>query len=234
MKNQKNIFIIILLILAIIFVIFLYKNNPDKNNNDYQIRKTLTKLENENKELKDKITHLEEKDRATEENISSSSQKEDKQAITSETEDQNTQETMTVMIPKLEWNDTVGEFVVNYHQATVPKSPAVLNAVYKKLFDENEYNGTYEGTHFKSVSIINGVAQVYLTGTWYPTGDMSKLYFTRNIEAAAFQYPNVKEVQVYLNGEPFDWCIDDESDGENGCPETQYLWNVTRDEYESY
>ena len=144
------------------------------------------------------------------------------------------EQSMIIMIPKLEWNDIVGEFVVNYHKATVPKSPAVLNTVYKKLFDENEYNGTYEGTKFKSVSIINGVAQVYLTGTWRPTGDMSNLYFTRNIEAAAFQYPNVKEVQVYLNGEPFDWCVDDESDGETGCPETQYLWNVTRDEYESY
>ena len=57
---------------------------------------------------------------------------------------------------------------------------------------------------------------------------MSGAYMKHEIEAAAFQFPNVKNIEVFLNGKTFDWCIDAESEGEGGCNSSPQLWKVEK------
>ncbi len=142
--------------------------------------------------------------------------------ITSDTDEV---EMMTIRIPNLEWSDDVGDFVVKYKEYSVKKTPKILDAVYKKLFELNSYNGKYEGLIFNSVSIDkNKTAKIILSGSWFPGGDMSQLFFRKNIDEAAFQFDTVDMVTVYVDGKLFDWCIDDESDGEGGCNESAQYW----------
>ena len=74
----------------------------------------------------------------------------------------------------------------------------------------------------------NSEAIIELKGEWYPAGDMSQLYFKRELEATAFQFESVKGLKVLVNGKVFDWCVDDMSDGEGGCNEKPQLWVVDK------
>ena len=140
-------------------------------------------------------------------------------------ETQPSEETMLIEVPT-EYDFESGEVIFKTTQ--VAQSPSVLNSVLENLFDENSYNGTYNGYTFDSVSIQNGLAQVNLSGSYFTVGDMSMMYFRQFIEAAVFQYDSVDSLQVYINGELFDWCIDDSSNGETSCPGTPYYWSTQR------
>ncbi len=136
--------------------------------------------------------------------------------------------TMIVRVPKIGEGGTTA-----FDPVEVKKSPAVLNAVYRALFKIQSGDGSrvWNGLQFDSVSIDSGVAKVELSGSWLPGGDMSGYRFRRLIDAAAFQYPNVDRVVVFLNGNAFDWCIDDVSGGENGCPTHPRYWDDDRSYY---
>ncbi len=144
--------------------------------------------------------------------------------------------TMIVRVP------VIGEGgVTTFDPVEVQKSPAVLNAVYHALFkiQSGDGSGIWNGVSFDSVSIdtdSNGkhVAKVRLSRSWLPDGDMSGYVFRRLIDAAAFQYPNIDRVEVYINGNPFDWCIDDMSDGESGCSTHPKLWDDDREYYANH
>jgi hypothetical protein len=139
---------------------------------------------------------------------------------------------MIVQIPILSnTNDII--FINRY----VPETPAVLNSVYAALFDaprtilygefeahsqgSNPTQGT--GLSFDGVSINNSVATVNLSGD-FTTQEIADFYFRQQINQAAFQYDSVNIVEVFLNGERFDWCITDQSGGENGCPDDPRYW----------
>ena len=62
-----------------------------------------------------------------------------------------------------------------------------------------------------------------LKGSWFPAGDLSGLFFKEEVESAATQFDTVTDVKVVVNGEVFDWCVDDASGGEGGCPEEKKL-----------
>jgi hypothetical protein len=139
---------------------------------------------------------------------------------------------MIVTIPILDGSDIV--MVQRY----VPQSQAVLNSVYTALFNapatvlygefENHSQGRNTipnyGVDFDSVTINSGVAQVYITGTFEPQTPVSDFNFRQQINEAAFQYDSVDSIQVFLNGNLFDWCIADMSGGENGCPNQPRYW----------
>lgn len=130
---------------------------------------------------------------------------------------------MSVKIPELKF--TENDFVIEYSQYEVEKSPQVLNATYKKLFDlRSEYKDKkWNGLSFSFVSIDSkGQAIVRLKGQWHGFGDMSSLYFKREIEAAAFQYPSVKSIKVLQDGKIFDWCVDDMRGGP--CNASENAW----------
>jgi len=135
-----------------------------------------------------------------------------------------TTETMSIQVPA-EYDFDSGEVI--FEPTTVEKTPAVLGAVLATLFENESRNGTYNGYVFESVSIQNGVAQVNLSGSHFPVGDMSMMYFRQFIEAAVFQY-EVNTVIVYVNGNLFDFCVDDMSGGENGCPDLPRYWITER------
>ncbi len=128
-------------------------------------------------------------------------------------------EKMFVKIPKYYFSQKENKFITKFEKYEVEKSEKVLTKTLEKLFELRSENGIeiWNGLKFKGVSINNKVAKIILTGKWYPDGDMSGLFFKKEIEAAAKQFPTIDKVKVYINNDIFDWCVDDEKDGcENG------------------
>jgi len=117
----------------------------------------------------------------------------------------------------------------------VPETQAVLNATYEWLFSNPGNVGQYYNTiasqtnlNFSSVEIVNGVAKVYLTG-FVMGNHCADATFAAQIEQAALQYPSVNDIEVYVNGQLFDWCdISDADPEESGCDTTPRLWNSQR------
>ena len=81
------------------------------------------------------------------------------------------------------------------------RSSAVLTFTLKKLFEEN-LKGF--GTKFKTVSLKNGLARVYLQGDLKLDGALSGTIFKTNLQGTVFQYKNVESLDVFVNGEIFD------------------------------
>ena len=134
------------------------------------------------------------------------------------------EESMIIRIPDA---DLLGESVV-FTEYTVPKSAGVLHATYNKLFEVYASENGYNGLFYDSIILDNGVARIFLTGSWFPAGDLSGAYMRNNINEAAFQFDSVQSIEVYLNDNLFDWCIDDQSGGENGCLDTPRYWIDSR------
>ncbi|MCB9809344.1 hypothetical protein H6776_03030 [Candidatus Nomurabacteria bacterium] len=140
--------------------------------------------------------------------------------------DTTTLEGMLVEVP-VDYDFDTDQVVFESFQ--VSKSPAVLTAVLRQLFNQQSYQGSWNGYTFESVSIdADGVARLDLSGSHFPVGDMSMLYFKKYIEAAVFQYNTVNTLAVYIDGKVFDFCVDDQSDGEGPCPETPQYWIVRK------
>ncbi len=114
----------------------------------------------------------------------------------------------------------------------VPHTTGIMNATYEKLFSLpnqplDEYRNVlteYDQLHYQSLSLIHGVAKVYLTGNMYGPGHCSIPELRAQISQAALQFSTVNTVEVYLNGTIYDWCAIDESEGEGGCPANPQLW----------
>lgn len=125
------------------------------------------------------------------------------------------QQTMTVNIPSLDWNLASGAtpegYGINYTPVEVPFTTGVINATFEAFFDYHAQNagstmGSYYGLSYDSVVLDGGAAQVYLTGSYIPVGGMTGLFLNEEINAVVFQFENVHTIEVYLNGELWDWC----------------------------
>ncbi len=139
---------------------------------------------------------------------------------------------VTISVPYISGEGDVGcGMGIKFVSHQVPYTKGVLNAVYTKLFDRSqdiapEYRNTvqaYELT-YDSVTLSDGVARVYLSGSMYGPDHCALPELRALINQAAFQFDTVDTVTVYLNGEIYDWCEKDLSDGESGCPTKQQLW----------
>ncbi|MCF7834147.1 MAG: hypothetical protein K9L98_02200 [Candidatus Pacebacteria bacterium] len=119
---------------------------------------------------------------------------------------------------------------------TVAKTTAVLDATYKMLFDiktESEIQtvearnpiGSYTKLFYQSVSIKDGTAKVMLTGNMYGPGECSFPEIREQINQSAFQFDTVSKIEVYLNGEIFDWCsVSDADISESKCDKIPRYW----------
>ncbi len=137
------------------------------------------------------------------------------------------EELMSISIPLF------GETTVVYKEYLVPRSTAVLNAGYTKLFSldsnptESEFIRNYvdgSGLEFDSVSLSNGVVRLNLSGQYMGMhfGDYA---FRQQINALAFQYSTVNSIEVYLNDSRFNWCNFSDADAsESGCDTTPQYW----------
>ncbi|MEA4910779.1 hypothetical protein SDC9_07724 [bioreactor metagenome] len=141
-----------------------------------------------------------------------------------------------IQVPLIKDGTTIGCGAdIFYAPHAVPKTEKVLETTYSLLFDikhgpeistdgfRNTVAG-FEKTFFDKVVLNNGIAKVYLTGSVMSPGICADPEFKAQIEAAAFQFDSVKEVQVYLNDKRFDWCILDLSDGEGPCKAGPQYW----------
>lgn len=141
-----------------------------------------------------------------------------------------------INIPLVRDGGTVGcGAQVFFAPHTVPKTTTVLNATYKLLFDikaapeipTDGFRNTIAGytkLFYDNVSLENGTAKVYLTGSMYGPGHCAEPEIQSQMIQAALQYSTVNKVEIYVNGKIFDWCSMDESDGEGSCPEVPKLW----------
>jgi hypothetical protein len=121
----------------------------------------------------------------------------------------------------------------------VPKTTGVMDATYQLLFNlkptpeimEDGFRnvvGAYTQLFYDSVTLNNGVAKLYLSGTMYGPGHCAEPELRAQIEQAALQFDTVKKLEVYLNKKIFDWCTMDMSDGEGPCPENPQYWIVNK------
>jgi hypothetical protein len=157
-----------------------------------------------------------------------------------ETDDPSKRTTTKVMIPLVKEGGDIGCGVdIFYAPHTVPKTLSVLDASFRLLFDikarpEIEADGfwntvaSYPQLQYKNVFIENDVVKINLIGSLYGPGHCSLPELREQILRTALYYENIKEVEVYLNGKIYDWCEQDQSDGEGPCPETPDYWRIKR------
>ena len=233
--NLKNIFLAILLVLFV-FVLYLCRvqdqaaqatqaslrmQNEQLQDSLDEISGNVSSVENENTQLQNYISNLTTDGEIENESMNDSDGKKEEQDL----KDESISTTkMTIRIPVISSN---GFYEIMYIDRDVLKKPAVLDAVYRELFTADNLPGRNfipgSGLNFDSVSINNAVARVNLSGNFIfqETGDFG---FRKQINAAALQYDTVDIVEVYLNNQRFDWCVADQSGGENGCPDTPMYW----------
>lgn len=116
----------------------------------------------------------------------------------------------------------------------IPATQGVLNAVYDWMFshpvsyDDNNYSNivaAYPQLDYSNVTITNGTAKVYLTGSMAGgPGHCAEPAMAAQIEQAAFQYPSVQRIEVYLNNQLFDWCSISDAPDEGFCANGAMLW----------
>lgn len=216
---KKTVTIIILLLVVLLGYMF-YQNKQQADINQYNANK-IQNLEREIDDIEDADVII---DIETEE---------DGGGDLDDIEDVDYAETMTVRFP-VSYGDVFEENYV-YVGATVPKSPAVLNASYRAMFAAPSAIEVFEGVvganrapdsnlMFDRAEISDNSARVYLTGTFY-TMEIANLIFRNQVNKIALQYETVDTVSVYVNGLLFDWCDYDESGGEEGsCAEGPDFW----------
>jgi hypothetical protein len=121
----------------------------------------------------------------------------------------------------------------------VSKTRGVMDATYKLLFDLKPSSeivedglrnvvGAYTHLFYDSVTLKNGTAKLYLSGSMYGPGHCAEPELRAQIEQGALQFETVNKLEVYLNGELFNWCEMDMSDGEGPCPEQPQYWVVSK------
>ena len=118
---------------------------------------------------------------------------------------------------------------LSFETYEVPETTGVLHASLLKLFEiRGDENGKFYGLSYDGVILDNGVARIFLNGTYRPSGTLSGFYLRYHVSDTALQFNTVEIVEVYVNEELFDWCIDDVSDGEGDCPEIPRYWIDTK------
>jgi len=149
-------------------------------------------------------------------------------------------ELTVLQIPLIQDGGTIGcgaEIFFAPHGISKTKTP--LDETYKLLFDlkpvpeiqiDSFRNpiGNYTQLLYKSVILKDGIAKVYLTGNLYSPGHCSLPEIRAQITSASLRFNTVNTVEVYLNGTVYNWCEQDQSDGEGLCPETPDYWTETK------
>jgi Sporulation and spore germination len=94
---------------------------------------------------------------------------------------------------------------------TVTATGAPLKAALEELLSMSNEEGNYwkgENLKVEKASIIHGAANIYITGNGpQVAGVCDEPRIESQIEATARQFPNVKRVIVYVNGEPLRYAI---------------------------
>lgn len=237
MKNTKQILVLIIVLLVVLLGVTWYMNS--KSSKIYkQNQELINVLHEQREEFHDVIENTDQSMVKENENQDSTVEKKTTEFNVTGSKEECTNgncstldNQMIVYLPVIEGGEII------FIRYLTEKNSAVLNAVYRELFDaprelivdELEPNRVVQnyvkksGLFFDSVVIDSGIATVKLSGQ-YQFMELGDWYFRKQINAAAFQYDTVDIVKVELNNKIFDWCITDQSDGEGGCPETPQYW----------
>lgn len=118
----------------------------------------------------------------------------------------------------------------------IPSNPAVLGSIYTWMFSQpyDIDNGAYAnyadsyGVNYSSVSLTGGVAKLYLTGSMVGPGHCAEPAFKAQVGQAAFQFPTVSVLEVYVNGQLFNWCSISDAPEEGNCANGPQLWRTVK------
>lgn len=119
----------------------------------------------------------------------------------------------------------------------VPRTQAVLNASYEKLFDL-KYLPEIEADDVRNVVALedmlfysgvslddSGTAKLLLEGESTQIYNCTIPTFKAQIEQTALQFDTVNSLEVYLNDELWDWCDFSQADpSEDGCDVNPKYW----------
>ena len=218
---MKKILLIIIVILLAVIAAGMYKFDYTANKKGYAVDgNKISKLTENNVDLQKRIDNLTQNNKEI-------TNRDDRD------KEKKTQDQITVNVPLIFGQGNIGCGVgMKFVPYQVAQTTGVMNASYEKLFSLpyeplNTYQNTlhrYNQLQYQSVSLLNGTAKVYLTGTMYGPGHCAEPEMRAQISQTALQFLTVHTVEVYLNGVIYDWCAMDESDGEGGCPENPRLW----------
>lgn len=120
-----------------------------------------------------------------------------------------------------------------------PKTSAVLDATYQALFqlkaeseieadNINNIVAQEDRLFYQGVSLQDGTAELRLEGLIYKIAHCAVPEFRAQIEQSALQFDSVDTLEVYLNGERWDWCEYSDADPqESGCDTEAKYWIAT-------
>ena len=133
-----------------------------------------------------------------------------------------------------------GDKIIFAPHTVEPKTTAVLDATYRTLFELKEFPEIKEdnvrnvvGSEMKliyeGVSLKDRVARLQLSGMTETIAHCSVPAFRAQIEQAALQFNTVNTLEVYINGDQWDWCdYSDAEPEESGCDTTSRHWVVEK------
>jgi len=145
-------------------------------------------------------------------------------------------ERTVLQIPLIKDGGTIGCGAdIFFAPHAIAKTLSPLHESYKLLFDIKAQPeilsdgfrnvvGSYTQLFYNQVTLTDGVAKVYLTGTLYGPGHCSLPELREQISKTALYFDSVNTVVIYLNNNIYDWCEQDESGGEGSCPGEPDYW----------
>ena len=136
-------------------------------------------------------------------------------------EQQGGNQMMTILLPELVF---AGEgWDIEYTPIEVPYSLGVMNAAYEAFFDQHD--NEYYGLSYQGVELDGSTAILSLGGSYISSGTMTRLEVHSEINAVAFQFDTVNTLEVYLNGDMWDWCDYDQAGPHEGpCQSGPQFW----------
>lgn len=150
--------------------------------------------------------------------------------------DADAQKISVVDIPLIQDGGTIGCGAdLFFAPHTVPYTKAPLDASYRLLFDLKGVSdiasdglrnpvAAYPRLFYDHVDLNEGRARLFLKGELYGPGHCSLPELRAQLSHTALHFDTVDTIEVYLNGDLYDWCEQDLSSGEGPCPETAQWW----------
>ncbi|MCD5389841.1 MAG: hypothetical protein LR005_00410 [Candidatus Pacebacteria bacterium] len=232
---MKKISLTIIVILLAVIAAGMYKFNYLANKEGYNVDgNKINQLEKDNLDLQNQLDDLNQEDLNQDIENGEIETEECIGEFCDGDGSEGTQGQTTINIPLIFGQGNIGCGVgMAFMPYSVPQTTGVMGATYEKLFSLsyeplNTYRNTLHGYNqleYQSVSLVGGVAKVYLTGNMYGPGHCAEPEMRAQISQAALQFPTVNTVEVYLNGSLFDWCeLSDADVSESHCDTTPRYW----------
>ena len=100
-----------------------------------------------------------------------------------------------------------GCYNITFKEVQIPKTTSILDGTLKYFFDEivpEQMDPDFKEMKYGQTTIKDELARIYLTGKYSQPDTCPERYLTQLAETA-LQFNSVKDVEVYINGNPQIW-----------------------------